>query len=38
LGKRIGDEQRLETGVYQISAFEFHLKAVPIDNLGGKEA
>ena len=37
-GKRIGDEPRVESGVYQTHAFECHVEAVAIGSLGSKEA
>ena len=36
-GERIGDEHRLEIGVYQISALEFHREAAPNGNLDSKK-
>jgi len=37
LGKRIGNEHKLEYGVYQTFGFEFYLRAVLVGSLDGKE-
>jgi len=37
LGKRIGNEQKLEYGVYQTFGYDFYLRAVLVGSLDGKE-